>query len=489
MKFRYIKTFIILLVLIAALGESAFAFEPNYNYTYTKDRMPSLEPTAYVFDSLILGTDLKVGNFSKPRDVFVAKNKLTYVADTGNNRIIVFDLKLQLIKEIKTFSNNGVNDSFKDPCGIYVTTDSNLYVADSGNGRILVFNKDFQLTKNYNKLDTKANLEEAFIYKPIKVAVDKEERLYVVSEGSINGIIQLDRDGSFISYYGAIPVQLSAYDIFIRMISTEAQGIRQMKALPTVYNSIDIDNKNFVYGVVKAAGDNFNPNILVRKLNLLGSDILRRVAPMTISGDIDYPSKKPTQFIDVSARESGVYSILDSQRNRIFTYDNDGSLLYVFGGEGQQKGDIGKPEALATIDNDTFLVVDSKYNQIIKYKPTSYGTLINNAVTLEFQRKYKESEEKWKEVLKYSTKSELAYSGMGKTLLRQKNYSGSMYYFKLAWDNKNFSRAYEKYREILLDKYFVFGVFAFLITLISIFILFKILKNYIKRRKIHGVAK
>ncbi len=56
-----------------------------------------------------------------------------------------------------------------------------------------------------------------------------------------------------------------------------------------------------------------------------------------------------SSFIDVVVDDSGRYSALDATRGRIFTYDDDGNLLYIFGGLGNQMGTFTRPVALATM--------------------------------------------------------------------------------------------------------------------------------------------
>jgi hypothetical protein len=53
-----------------------------------------------------------------------------------------------------------------------------------------------------------------------------------------------------------------------------------------------------------------------------------------------------TSFVDIAARPDGLYSVLDRQRGRIFTYESDGHLLYVFGGLGTTESTFRVPVAL-----------------------------------------------------------------------------------------------------------------------------------------------
>ena len=87
----------------------------------------------------------------------------------------------------------------------------------------------------------------------------------------------------------------------------------------------------------------------------------------------------PSKFIDIVARESGIYSALDLNRGRVFTYDSDGHLLYVFGARGYQAGAAVKPSAIEEI-NGNLLVLDAITNTVTVYKPTEYAAAIHRAL-------------------------------------------------------------------------------------------------------------
>ncbi len=74
-----------------------------------------------------------------------------------------------------------------------------------------------------------------------------------------------------------------------------------------------------------------------------------------------------SQFEDIAVKDSGMYAALDKRRGRIFTYNSNGELMYVFGGLGANLGQFGTVEALDTLEDD-FLVVDSKYNWIVRFR-------------------------------------------------------------------------------------------------------------------------
>src|SRR5699024_4372278 len=104
--------------------------------------------------------------------------------------------------------------------------------------------------------------------------------------------------------------------------------------------------------------------------------------------DIDYDvDLGPSHLIDVSVADHGIYSVLDLRRGRIFTYNNDGFLMYVFGGLGNKLGEFQAPIAIERFD-DFFLVLDRNQGEITVFNATAYGHSLDEAV-----RSYEQGDE------------------------------------------------------------------------------------------------
>lgn len=477
-----------ILILLFSYAFSASAFEVYRNYTYSNSQKAQEEPQAYYPLKAITGKFAGTIDFNNPNDMFVFEKNEIFIVDSGNNRIVVLDKEFKVIKTINTFINNGTEDYFKNPQGIFVTKAKNIYIADTENKRILKFDSAWNLLKVYGKPNISSK-EEGAEYFPKKIAVDDAMRIYVLYQNINKGMVLLDDKGDFISYFGAIQVTPNVADLFWKSIATREQLAGMTKTIPTEYSNLSVDKDGFVYGTVSANVQNgtINTSVFVRKLNPSGYDILRRLGFDPPMGDVDYVYKDKipvsSQFTDICVMDYGIYSALDKQKGRIFTYDNDGNLLFVFGGLGEKLGTFGKPEAIDKIESN-FLILDSKYNQFVVFAPTDYSALITEASIYQYNREYIKAEEKWAQVLKYTSKSDLAYVRMGQSLLRQGKYEEAMKFFKLGNEKTLYSKAYVQLRNRMITKYFPAAVSAVILLLLFITIYGFVKKNY---KKLKGI--
>lgn len=465
---------------------------PYQNYTYDIDGWPNAEPQAYIPDQVITGRSLGLSDFNNPGDIFVAKSGDIYISDTGNNRIIVTDKNYAVKKIITTFDNQGKQDSITAQTGIFVTDDGYLYIADTGNQRIVVLNSQDKLYKVIGQPSSNV-LAANYVYKPIKVAVDFAQRVYVVSVNCDQGVIEFDSDGSFLGYYGAIQTQTNAFQTFWRNIATKKQKASMSLIIPTEYSSIDIDSAGFVYGTVSAidTSANFSGNLFIHKLNPMGTDVLKRYGFWPPMGDVDYATDKDTKQLkvsklcDIAVQPYGIYSAIDSYKGRVFTYDDNGDLLFIFGGLGSKRGLFGNPVAIAATPDSRFMVVDNKYNQIVTFKPTEYGTLIMNAEVNNYKREYKTAENQWFQLLKYTSKSELVFDKIGQSYISEGQYKQAMKYLKLANDKSSYSEAFQYYRVEVMNRYFGPAMTA-IIVIIVLLIVWHFVKKYKKPGRKQG---
>ena len=195
-----------------SMKEDGFSTSYSYNYDYWGDVQMSPDPyrVEVVIDSATLGLEnLENTRIAKPEGIFV-RNSDIYIADTGNNRILQIGYQngqavlKRIIKEIQ-----GADPStFKTPMDIYVDEEDNIYIADQDNNRVLMADKDLNLLKTFTK-PTDATFNQTSAFLPTKIAVDVAGRVYVLATNVNKGFMKYENDGTFTGYIGANAVKVN----------------------------------------------------------------------------------------------------------------------------------------------------------------------------------------------------------------------------------------------------------------------------------------
>ena len=413
----------------------------------------------YIVDSASLGVELV-----NPSHITEKNNKF-YIVNTGKNNILVTDENMNVIKTIESFENDGKTDTFSAPQGCFITDDGLIYIADTENRRIVVLDENNNLIQIIGT--PKSDILTAdFVFKPQKIVVDSSNRIFVISDGVYEGIMQFYQDGSFIGFVGSIPVTANPIEILWKKLLTKEQTSKMQQFVPVTYTNIFLDSEEFIYAVSLSS----KLEEPIRRLNPGGADVLIRnaLAGTTVAGD---QIGKASQFIAVCADNNNIYYAADAVQNRIFVYDEDGNILSVFGGA--DSGQIGTYKYISSllVYNDDLFVVDSQTSTITVLYPTEYMCAIKNGLNTYRTGKYEESKEYWSEVFSYNSNFDLAYSKIGMIEIRNKNYKKAMEYFELANDQENYSKAYEKQRTIWYTDnlpYIITGVVGLVIAFIII---------------------
>jgi len=150
---------------------------PSYNYSYWEDSQPSAVP--YLPEDIVDGIDEEYGRLSSPEDVFVTKDNEIFIADSGNNRILIFNEELILQEIIEEFQNGSEQDHFNYPQGVFVTDEGDVYIADTNNQRIVELDRKGNLKRIIGE-PTSDVIRTGFEYYPMKIAVDQAKRIYVI---------------------------------------------------------------------------------------------------------------------------------------------------------------------------------------------------------------------------------------------------------------------------------------------------------------------
>ena len=442
-KFILSLTMVLLALLLLPVGLlEAASVDTSYTYDYWGNELAA--PDAFRPAQVIRGTELGIGRFNSPADVYAAPNEQIYILDSGNRRIVVLDEHFDLLQVIDRFENHGVEDTFSAPEGIFVDADGMIYVADTGNGRIVHLAADGSFIREFGRPESDL-IDPNFVYQPTKLVLDRAKRIYVIARNVNQGIIELDIDGGFTAFIGAVPVQPNIWDYVWKRLSTQAQREGMVSFVPTEQNNIDIDDSGFLYVTSGTTGIMQWP---VRRLNLTGDDIMRRNGAFDPIGDLNYlwvgdGPTGPSTLIDVTSHdETNSYSVLDRKRGRIFTYDQDGNLLYIYGNLSDQVGMFRAPSAIASYRGG-LLVSDTQTHAVTFLEPTTYAATIQAALSAHHRGDYDQAADHWSAVLDQNSNSELAYIGLGRTLMRQDDFDAAMHNFRLGNHRSYYSDAFQ----------------------------------------------
>lgn len=381
---------------------------------------------------------------NQPADIYYDDSTgRLYVADQGNARIAVMhaDGSWQMIGEGELMS----------PQGVYVAPNGHVYVADYGQKQVVVFGSDGRLINRIGRPDEPIyGKRNDFI--PKKVAVDKRGNIYVISEGSINGVVQLNADGDFLGYVGSNDTSLSLKMIIQRFLFTEEQRSQLFKTTPPSPTSLVLDGQGLLYTVTEGIRDKG-----IKKLNIRGDNIL--------SSD-DWSSDT---LIDIDVDDRGNIYTVDAE-GWIAVYDSFGNLLFVFGGIDPRYERVGFLKNPAAIDvegtGNALYVVDRDRGVIQRYRITPFAAKVFEAVEGYKQGLYVESQPLWEDILRMNSFFILSYQALAKSYFKQGMYEEALASFRLAEDKDGYSDAYWNIRNEWLQRnmaYLIAGVIALLV--------------------------
>lgn len=463
------------------LATPASALESYEPYSYDRWGESISSQVGYTADYFVDGKSIGCGSFKEPGDFYITEDEQFYIADKGNDRIVVTDLEFNLIETLTEFNYNGETLTLKSPSGVYVDPYSdNLYICDTDNARVIKCDRDGNVDMLFEKPASEIYSQE-LTFNPQKVVVDKAGNVYVVVKSVTKGAVMYNFKGEFMGFYGANRVEATSKIImnaFWNLISTEEQTDRTARATPIGFTNFDIDDKGFIYTVTDSSEIVTDA---VKKLSPKGTNILSSLGATDVTFGDEPPlyysiySKRST-LTDIDIGPNGEMNILDFAHGRIFQYDRLANLMFVMGGIGEQLGTFRNATSIESHD-DKLYVLDSRKNSITVFTRTTFGNIVTEAINLYNDGYYQESYEPWCEVLKYDGNYRRAYIGIGNALFQNEDYKGAMKYYKIAIARARYSKAFEGYRNHFLEKYF-----TLLLILAVLLIVLIIVYNRAKKR-------
>lgn len=471
------------LMLAAALGAPVASAAEHYN-VYNYDRWNEATPsqTGYHATRAVSGLDLGCGAFNTPSDLFRDAEDNFYIVDSGNNRIVITDSTFTEANQILDHftMQDGSETTLKAPEGIYVSEYTGLlYISDTGNSRLLVCDMQGNVQMEIARPDS--TLYENETFKPQKVLVDKAGNIYMVLNNITNGAAMFSSEGEFQGYFGANAVDATAEVIsnyFWNLIATDEMRANSSRNVAAGITNFDLDEEGFIYTVTQSSASESDR---VKKVNPAGYNLYSSwevtFGDLTSLYDANTNEDYTTQMVDIDVDDVGRLNCLDLESGRVFQYDDDGNLLFIFGSTSDQVGGFSmKVSAVETMGENVY-VADSMKNTITIFSETDFGGIVHEAVSLYNDGYYAEALDPWREVLKRDGNYRMAYVGISSALYNEGDYEGSMKYAKLAESPFRYNKAFEGYRSEWLNKNFNWIILV-AVVIIAVWIFF-----YIRNKK------
>lgn len=450
-----------------------------YNYDRWGEAVPS--QAGYEAVKSVSGNDLGVGAFSSPSDLFLDNDSSLFVVDSGNNRILQVNESFDtVLDEFDHVVYKGKELPFKVPNGIFVSDDNTMYIADTENSRVIRCNSKHEADMIFEKPVSSLYPEELTFY-PQKVIADKAGNVYVVVNNITGGALMYNADGEFQGFFGANRVEKTGkviWDHFWKMFATDSMRKYMTSAVPSPVSNFDIDKDGFVYTCCDSSSKETD---LIKKVNAAGYNLFADInAEFGDAPTADYSNFPQNSFTDVDISDTGMINCLDYTNGRIFQYDEDCNLLFVFGAKGDQLGTFGQVSAIESNDKNIY-VSDAQKNTITVFEETDFGEIVHKATNLYNDGYYEEALEPWREVLRRDGNYRRAFIGISGALLNKGDYKGAMKYAKLADSQERYNKAFEGYRREFVRKYFGFIMAG--VTVLAAGIIFFDIKRKIKRKR------
>lgn len=490
------------------LTSVAYADEPytGYNYDWWGDPVPS--QNGYVVDKVYTGADMGVDALSEPSDMFFSETEDLFIADTaykpssgsGKGRIVVTDKNFNLKYTIESLDMSGIQEwldtkqselnsgaisqadfnkvtstAFNGPTGVFVDVDEGeetIFIADKDNDRVVSLIVDEVGSDKYKtavgKVQTiytrpPSNMYDSSItFNPSKVLVDAAKNVYVCIKSITKGAVVFSKEGDFNGYFGANRVEATGevlLNAFWKLIFNREQAKKMRRSVPVEISNFDIDTDNFIYTVTESKSAETD---ILKKLNSAGTNIFTNLGYSDYTFG-DYLTKYyrgqtySSQITDIDVDANGVINLLDLKTGRVFQYDDECNLLFIFGGIGQQKGTFNIVNAVESL-GDKVYVLDGRKCSVTVFKQTEFGSIVHEAISLFNKGKYEEARGPWEEVIRRDSNYWFAYIGLGNAYLNEGDYETAMKYFYYN-SRSGYNDAFKSWRmNFIRDNFTLFAV-------------------------------
>ena len=460
-------------------------FTPYESYTYStatgvEEYVYSPAPfTADTFmDGNTMGTEL-----GRPADFAFDEEGNMYIVDNSLNKLVILDPVGKLKAEITGFDNNGEPDTFANPSGFYLAANGWIYICDTKHNRVVVLDKAGVLQKIYTCPESPL-LAENYVFEPSKIGVDTSGTMYIVNVNEYSGLMKITAQGVFVGFIGSNKAVVNPVLRIWKSIMSEVQQEQLVSFVPVEYKNISMDEYSFLYAVSASTAQ----TAPVKRMNLSGVDILIRSGYVDVVGDVLADETDGSVLVDICSTGNGNYYVLDSNKCRVFAYNQEGYLLYAFGGRGTQVGTFSNPVAVE-YRNGKLYVLDEVTAMVTVFTKTDYAEKITMAEDAYYAGDYEASTAYWNDVIKVNAYFEMAYLQLGKIYLHNGNNEEAMRCFELGNYRGDtitymtgYNKAFTEYRKDVMSKYLGVMIVGGVVLVVANFVI-RQLKNKNNRER------
>ena len=440
LKFIIVTIFVFLITSMTAFASNS----GTYTYTRSVDNGWIRTQDAYLVGEVILRNE----NMNQPQDIYIFADKL-YVADKGNRRIVIYDL-------ITKHSSYIGEEELQGPTGVFVAKDGTVYVADNAT-EVVKFSAEGKLLHRYGRPNT-ITFGEDTSYMPSKVMVNDSGIIFVISEGSYDGIIQLDQQGEFLGYFGYNNNPITLWNYIEDRLFTDAQKAQLFRRVPYTFKNIAIDDLGIIYTVTQNAEGNALKKHDVAGLNLFSNEMTDE-----------------KNFIDVTLGPDGqIYTVTET--GLIFEYDMDGNLLFTFGGRAsatERNGLFTTVTGIACNSDGRLYVLDGERGLVHVMNPTGFADAVHEAMKQYNQGQYAESKVLWESISAIGGLSYFAENSLAQCLYQLRQYDEAAIHYRIAGNRSGYSQAYWHIRNQSLYDLLPYAIAVIVLLVIVISILKK----------------
>jgi DNA-binding beta-propeller fold protein YncE len=417
---RLIKVFLSAYILfLFPSSHLASASAPYITRTLSTDG--ELIPTQTAYEPL--GYLFQYVEIDSLEDIFIDDKGYIYVVDSGMKKVYVSDQYGSEVREI----GSGILEM---PTGVFVDREGDIYVADYKKEKVFRFSNQGELKQEYGKPDSPLFGSKS-PFKPQKVCVDLRGNVYIIGEGSTNGIIQLNNRGEFLGYFGVNRTEISLIGAIRDFFASEEQKSRLFMRIPPAPTNIALDQQGLIYTVTN--GTTYE---VIKKLNVAGQNMLE---PYILDD---------SSLVDISVDKDGNIFVINAS-GEIYEFDSFGNLLFVFGGKDDGTSRLGlfkQPSGIAVDKQGKIYITDKELGMVQVFEPTEFSNLVHQGIALYKEGLYVKSQEYWEAVLDLNSSFGLAHTAMGKAYFKQQDYERALEEYKLAKNVVGYSDAFWEVR-------------------------------------------